>query len=284
MKQWLNKKRLAIQTGAVLLLNTSFWGGGAKWLCNPVLNCHGCPLAWFACPIGVFIHYSGYQLFPFFALGVVLLIGALIGRLLCGWVCPFGWLQDLLYRIRSPKFSMPRWTNSIKYFVLVATVFAIPWFLGPNSPFTFCRFCPTAAIQVTLPAWLGLNPAFPGTTLSLDLSMIMKMGLAALIIILAVFSSRSFCRVLCPIGALLAPLNHFSPWKVTFKGKACTECKICDKTCPTDVHPMERLSRDIPANRQLDCVVCHDCTKRCPVMRRLKQSGHSRIANHEDAK
>jgi ferredoxin-type protein NapH len=271
MKKWLNKKRLTIQTGSFVLLNTAFWGSGFKWICNPVLNCHGCPLAWFACPIGVFIHYSGYQIFPFFALGVVLLIGALVGRLLCGWVCPFGWLQDLLHRIPSPKFSMPKWTNAIKYVVLVAMVFAIPWFLGPTTAWAFCRICPTAALQVTLPAFLGLNPAFPGTTLAMDASMILKLGLAALILALAVFSSRSFCRVLCPIGALLAPLNHLSPWTVKFKGKTCTACTICDKVCPTDVQPMDRLRQDIPANRSLDCVVCHDCTKRCPSFTRKKK-------------
>ena len=101
------KRKISLLVSAVLL--HSSWGPELKWLCNPVLSCHSCALAWFACPIGVFVHYSGYHLFPFVALGSVLLVGVLIGRLLCGWVCPFGLVQDWLHKIRTPKLDLPPW-------------------------------------------------------------------------------------------------------------------------------------------------------------------------------
>jgi len=249
------KRRLAL-IGSAILLHSS-WGPEAKWLCNPVLSCHSCALAWFACPIGVFIHYSGYQLFPFFALGTVLLIGVFLGRLLCGWVCPFGLVQDLLHRIPSPKFVLPGWTANLKYVVLLLMVFLFPFLWGESTWFSFCRICPAAAIQVTLPAMIS-----EGTSM-ISWATVIRLAILVGILSLAVVSSRSFCKVLCPIGALLAPLNLVSFWRVKPPRDACLTCLKCNSTCPTDVNPSERLPKQIPANRALDCIVCHDCQAVC---------------------
>ena len=115
------------------LLPHSSWGPELKWLCNPVLSCHSCVLAWFACPIGVFVHYSGYHLFPLFALGAMLLVGMLVGRLLCGWVCPLGLVPDLLHKIPSHKFVLPDWTAHLKYLVLFLLVFLFPFLWGEQT-------------------------------------------------------------------------------------------------------------------------------------------------------
>ena len=245
------------QTISLLLLHSS-WGPEAKWLCNPVLSCHSCVLAWFACPIGVFVHYSGYHMFPFLAMGTVLLVGVLLGRLLCGWVCPFGFLMDLLYKVPSPKITLPKWTSGIKYVVLVGTVFLTPYFFGELTQFSFCRGCPAATIQATIPAQIqsGFSSVTTGTWV--------KLGILAGVLVLGVLSSRSFCKVFCPIGALLAPLNFFSFWFVKSPARTCTSCGRCDLYCPTDVHPSIRIAQDIPPNRASDCVVCHDCQKTCP--------------------
>lgn len=249
--------RRAVQFVSLLVLHSS-WGPELKWLCNPVLSCHSCVLAWFACPVGVFVHYSGYHVFPFLALGTVLLLGVLVGRLLCGWVCPFGLLQDLLYRLPGPKYELPAWTANIKYAVLAVTVFVLPFLLGEQTWYSFCRICPASAIQVTVPNLLGSGVAgFTAAT---------AVKLAVLLIVLAagVVSSRSFCKVLCPIGALLAPLNFISLWKIRVPAQNCLSCGKCETACPQQGQPAERTARGVPANRALECIVCHECQTTCP--------------------
>jgi ferredoxin-type protein NapH len=240
---------------SALALHSS-WGPEFKWLCNPVLSCHSCVLAWFACPIGVFVHYSGYHLFPFFAVGTLLLIGVIAGRLLCGWVCPFGLLQDLLYKISGPKIELPEWTSRIKYFVLFFMVFLFPFVWSEQTWLSFCRICPAAALQVTLPSLLmGENVLNAGTAL--------RFAMLGGVVALAIANSRSFCKVLCPIGALMAPLNFISFWVVKPPRESCLNCLKCDRACSTHVRPSARLPFQIPANRALDCIVCHDCQTAC---------------------
>jgi polyferredoxin len=249
-------KRRIVQAAALLLLHSS-WGPELKWLCNPVLSCHSCVLSWFACPIGVFIHYSGYHLFPFFALGTVLLLGILFGRLFCGWVCPFGFLQDMLHKIPTRKVTLPHWTSRTKYFVLAAGVFILPFFLGEETVFSFCRICPASALQVTIPNLItrGLRTVSVMTLIKLSVLAVMLLGI--------VLSSRAFCKVLCPIGALLAPLNTISLHFVKIPAAGCVSCQKCDDACPTDISPSRRIELEVSPSRDLDCVVCHDCRKSC---------------------
>lgn len=248
--------RRIVQSLSLVLLHSS-WGPDLKWICNPVLSCHSCALAWFACPIGVFVHFSGYHLFPFLALGMVLLIGVAFGRLLCGWVCPFGFLQDMLHKIPGRKLTLPAWTGYIRYAVLILMVFLIPYFLGESTAWSFCRICPASALQVTLPHIITTR------TFTLTAGTIVKLALLVVVVVAAILSSRAFCKVLCPIGALLAPLNLLSFWTVKF-APGCTLCKKCDTVCPVDGDPSVRMREGQAPNRALDCIVCHDCASACP--------------------
>ena len=251
-------KRRTVQTISLILLHSS-WGPELKWFCNPVLSCHSCALAYFACPIGVFVHYSGYHLFPFFAIGMVAVFGVLIGRMLCGWVCPFGFLMDLLHKIPSPKFTLPNWTGYTKYLILALTVFLTPYLFGESTLLSYCRLCPASAIQVTIPNLIqnGFGTANAWT--------FAKLGVLAAIVLLAIMSERAFCKTLCPIAAIMGPFNYLSFWAMKNPGpQPCPGCKLCDKACPTDVQPLTRMAVDIPANRTDDCIVCHDCQNACP--------------------
>lgn len=248
-------KRTIYQTISLLALHSA-WGMEAKWFCNPVLSCHSCALSWFACPIGVLVHYPAiYHVFPFIAVGTVLLIGALVGRLLCGWVCPFGFVQDLLYKIPTRKFWLPKWMNNIKYLVLILGVFLLPFLFGEFA--SFCSICPAAALQVTVPDAIASGLQITGTM------KFVKLGIVLAVLATAILYSRVFCRVLCPIGALLAPLNYLSLWVVGPLRESCLTCQGCDKVCLTAVQPSKRLMDGISANRTLDCVVCHDCLGPC---------------------
>lgn len=257
--------RRAVQFVSLILLHSS-WGPEFKWLCNPVLSCHSCVLAWFACPVGVFVHYSGYQIFPFLALGMVLLLGVLIGRLLCGWVCPFGLLQDLLYKLPGPKIELPAWTAYIKYVVLVLMVFLLPFLFTEQTAWSFCRICPASALQVTLPNLLGSG--FDGFTLASGI----KLAVLAVVLLAAIASSRSFCKVMCPIGAMLAPLNFISLWKIQVPTQNCVSCGKCETACPQNGDPAVRIAQEVPPNRSLDCIVCHECQTICPQPKPRKQA------------
>jgi len=268
-------KRRITQIISLAALHSS-WGPQLKWFCNPVLSCHSCPLSWFACPVGVLVHYSGYHLFPWFALGTLLFLGALFGRLFCGWVCPFGLLQDVLHDIPTKKITLPRWTSYIKYLVLALMVFLLPFLLGELTMFSFCRICPAATIQVALPATFQGEGAG-----ALTLARGVRFGLLAVILVMAVFSSRSFCKVLCPIGALLAPLNYISFWKVRIPSDRCVSCSACDRRCPTSVEPSKRAIENIPVNRKGDCIVCHECKATCPVLKMKKSADAGPVLQEE---
>jgi polyferredoxin len=232
----------------------------ARSLCLPVLSCHACALSWTACPIGVLLHFSGWHIFPFVALGFLLAFGALVGRLLCGWVCPFGTLQALLYRIPSPKIKLPAWTSYIKYVILILTVFLFPFIWGELTAASFCRICPAAFIQVVVPTWIQNGFTWAGWLSGI------RVLFFVLVVVLAILSSRSFCKVFCPIGALLAPLNYLSFWKVKSPDAQCVACKRCDRLCSTDVQPSLRILEGIDPNRHPDCIVCHECQHpTCPV-------------------
>jgi ferredoxin-type protein NapH len=245
------------QISSLLFLHSS-WGPEVKWFCNPVLSCHSCVLSWFTCPVGVFVQYSGLHLFPFLALGTALLIGVLFGRLFCGWVCPFGFIQDLLYKLPVRKIEIPRKTNLLKYFVLAIGVFAIPFFLGEETFYSFCRICPASALQVTIP-----NLVMSGFV-KISISNFIKISVLIGILFLTALNSRAFCKTLCPIGALLAPLNMLSFRTVNVSSNACISCKKCDEICPTQVKPSGRINEGIPASRAFDCIVCSECKKVCP--------------------
>ena len=104
-KKWV---RHSIQAAATLLQNANFKGffegriyqGPAKSVCVPGLNCYSCPGAVGACPVGSLQTYlSGLKFkVPYYVVGILIFVGALIGRAVCGFLCPFGFLQDLLYK------------------------------------------------------------------------------------------------------------------------------------------------------------------------------------------
>jgi polyferredoxin len=266
------------QLGFLALLNPYFFN--AKTVCMPVLNCWACPAAAFACPVGAIGQFFAQGIFPLLVIGMILLGGAFIGRMFCGWVCPFGFIQDMLYKIRSKKFHIPQSLTYIKYFILLITVIAIPLFFGVDiipgkivpQDFFFCRLCPAASLEATIPLSFMPLPAAGTTTTPNELipvyqitnpnpviALLISPRVWALILLLVsfVFMSRFFCRVFCPQGAILALLNRLSIYKMSVNKDKCTKCKLCHKVCPTD------QSIYITANTN-DCIRCLECEKKCP--------------------
>jgi ferredoxin-type protein NapH len=251
--------RKKVQIVSALALNSSFFFE-LKSLCLPVLNCHSCPLAIFACPIGMIGQFSALHLFPFLTMGLLLLLGALIGRFFCGWCCPFGLLQELLYKIPSPKITIARHVEKLKYLVLAVLVIALPFFLGTRTPLFFCKLCPPATIQSALP-WAIIRREWPELIPGL-----LRMALFLSVILLATLSLRAFCKILCPLGALMGMFNKFSLLFVIKNDTGCNHCKYCEQECPMGITYDNHIAN---GKRSSECILCAECGRQCAAARRL---------------
>ena len=139
--------------------------GGSKAVCVPVLNCYSCPGALGACPIGALQAALGgmKRHFPFYVLGMLMLFGVVLGRVVCGLLCPFGLVQDLIHKIPFPKAEVPRRIDRparyVKYVVLLVLVVLLPAFAltdtGVRPPY-FCQYvCPAGTLEGGIPLMLA---------------------------------------------------------------------------------------------------------------------------------
>ncbi len=226
---------------------------GVRWhgMCAPVLHCYACPLATFACPIGVLANFSALHLFPFVALGLLVGLGALFGSLLCGWACPFGFLQDLAGRVRTPKFDMPRWTGHLRYVVLVGTVLAVPYFFGESHPLFFCSFCPAGALEGAVPNLV--SQAAAGGNVSLPNPL--KLTVLVLFLGAIFFVRRPWCRILCPLGAIFSLFNRASVFFLRLDREKCVDCGQCHQLCQVGLQP-QKSPNDSRCIRCLECTQC----------------------------
>lgn len=218
--------------------------------CSPVFHCYSCPWATFACPIGVVANFGAWGMISLIAVGTILFFAALFGALICGWACPFGFLQDLIAKIPLPKFRLPAWTGYLRYVVLVGAVLAIPYFFGIEHPLSICRICPAGAIEgagplVVQEAWAG-NP-IPWPSLS-------KIVITVTFLVGAMVIVRPWCTLLCPLGALFTLFNRFSFLPLRFRPSKCNHCSACKSMCQYRGANQERAD-------ELRCVRCLDCTQ-----------------------
>lgn len=231
--------------------------GFLNWhtVCLPLLNCHSCPISVFACPLGVIGQFASVGMFPFSVIGLLALTGLMVGRFLCGWVCPFGFVQELLYKVPYIKFGIPYWMKFIKYGTFAGLVVAVPVFLTTNSPLYFCRLCPVGSIESAIP-WAIVRGSTDIMALSVRLAIVFG------ITILAMGHRRFFCKVLCPLGACLSVLNRLS---LLFprRGDQCTECAACGTTCPMETDSRKGKAAVFATNPG-ECISCLECQKKCP--------------------
>lgn len=122
--------RLWTALAAAFAFNLRPFGLSMKTWCAPGFNCHGCPAASTACPIGVLAFSSAVRAWPAAAIGWLLVIGAAVGRLMCGYACPVGLAQECMHRVPGPKLRAPRWLRYGKYLVLALLVAVLPFALG----------------------------------------------------------------------------------------------------------------------------------------------------------
>ena len=228
---------------------------GLRWhtMCSPVFHCYACPLATFACPIGVIAQFSALHIFPFIAIGLLVAVGAVFGSLICGWVCPFGFLQDLVAKVPTPKFDLPKVTGHFRYVILIGTVLAVPYFFGEGHPLFVCRICPAGALEAAVPSMVsqavaGEQVVWPNAA---------KLIILGLFLLAIFFMRRPWCRLLCPLGAIFSLFNRVSAFFLRFDANECTHCERCHQLCEYGIQP-EKTPND------LSCVRCLECTKCSP--------------------
>ncbi len=223
-----------------------------------VFHCYSCPLSSFACPVGVAANYAAlvpvaFQV-PYLLLGVLLFVAAAGGSVVCGWACPFGFLQDLVAKIPTPKFALPAWAGNFRYVVLVGLVLMVPMILGFRGiPFddqavSICRLCPAGALEAGLPYSVQGLLAGNGWAMSW-----FKSGILIAFFAAALFIHRPWCRLLCPLGGFLALFNRFSLFHLRFNAKQCVECNLCRSRCSMGVKVDQKVNIR-------GCIRCLECT------------------------
>lgn len=262
----LSFKRKCIQLAAALLYNANIKGfkdvkiyqGELKGMCVPGLNCYSCPGAVASCPLGTLqnaLSSVSYRI-PLYIFGILLLFGLFLGRVVCGFLCPFGLLQELLYRLPLPKIKKNRVTRVLswlKYVILAVFVVYIPLYLGiaRGMPVpAFCKYiCPAGTLEGGIPLIAGSTElqALAGGLFS------WKVFLLGLICISAMVLYRSFCRFLCPLGAIYSLFAKISLLGIRVDESRCTGCQACVRHCKMDVKK--------PGDRE--CIQCGECREVC---------------------
>lgn len=261
MRWFRKKKRQMIQIICALLYNCNLTGfmegkiykGGIKAVCVPGLNCYSCPGAVASCPIGSLQSalVSAKYKFPYYILGMLLLFGVLLGRAVCGFLCPFGFFQELLYKIPTKKIPKGKWSaklSYLKYVILLVVVIVVPLTLGIPA---FCKYiCPAGTLEAGIPLTLANEElrALLGNLFS------WKVFLLVMIVVSAVFIFRSFCRFLCPLGAFYAFFNKIAFAGVKKDSEKCNGCGKCVRFCKMDIKNVG----------DCECVQCGECIGECP--------------------
>jgi ferredoxin-type protein NapH len=242
--------RPTVQAVSALVLNSYVTQQITKGLPCPALNCYACPAASFACPIGSLQHFVIRRRVPLYVLGVVALVGALIGRASCGWFCPFGWIQELLYRLPVPKLRLPNRLNWTRYVVLGVLVGLVPFLT--REPW-FCKLCPAGMLEGGIPVVL----LFSDLRWLVSTFFWLKLALLGGFLGWMSVTRRPFCRWVCPLGALWSPFNPFSALRLAVDQERCTRCGRCQEVCPVDVRIYEKPSTGA-------CIRCLRCLRECP--------------------
>ncbi len=261
-------KRRLIQLYAALLTNANLKGfvtgqiyqGPLKNVCTPGLNCYSCPGAAGACPLGALQNAlaSSNARVPYYVFGIILLYGVLFGRWICGFLCPFGLIQDLLHKIKTPKIKKSSVTRVLSYFkyvilalftIILPLIYAFRDFPLP----AFCKYiCPAGTLEGAL--GLLLNGANNDLLPMLGPLFTWKFALLIAMTVGCIFMYRFFCRFLCPLGAIYGLFNKVALVGIKLDKPKCTDCGMCQAKCKMDI----RHAGDT------ECISCGECVSSCP--------------------
>ena len=286
LKKLIPTKRKIMQLYFALLFNANFKGfvtgniyqGSTKQFCAPGINCYSCPGAVGACPLGSFQgSFSADRSTLYYVGGILLLYCLMFGRMICGWLCPFGLVQELLHKIPTPKVKkspLTRVLSYLKYVILVFFVLIVPiMYAFRNTPLpAFCKYiCPAG----TLEGGIGLlsNAVNKSYFSMLGPLFTWKFMLMVSILVGSVFIFRLFCRFICPLGALYGLFNKLSVFGVKVEKSKCTDCGLCLNHCKVDIKEVG----------DQECISCGECIGVCPT-KAIRWKGVRNAAPKDDGK
>lgn len=236
--------------------------GPFKSFCLPGLNCYSCPGARGSCPIGAMQAVIGSWnfKFTFYITGFLIFIGSLAGRVVCGWLCPFGLIQDLLHKIPFPsKISQlhgDKFLRKLKYIILAVFVILLPLcivdVLGQGAPY-FCKFiCPVGTLEGGIPLVL-INKSMHN---ALGWLYVWKNILLVITVFSSIIIYRPFCKYICPLGAVYSVFNPISVFRYQVDKEKCVGCGACAKICKMQIDPVSQANHP-------ECIRCGQCKKAC---------------------
>ncbi len=256
------QKRRAIQIISAVIYNLNIKGfkekgiykGNIKNICIPGLNCYSCPSAISSCPLGSLqssLANSRYNGIPFLIIGLLIFFGIILGRIICGFLCPFGFFQEILYKIKTKKIKKNKLTKRfsyIKYLILI--LFVIVFSIILKAP-SFCKYiCPEGTLEAGIPL------IFLRDDLKILIGNIFSLKLIILLIVItaSIFMYRFFCSFICPLGAIYSLFNKISLFGVIVDENNCIKCNECIKVCKMNIKKVG----------DRECIACGSCINKCP--------------------
>ncbi len=217
-----------------VLIGNGFWIGSSCSVSIGLLD--------FTCPLGAAQVMAASRAFiPALAWGALssLLLIILFGRAFCSWICPGRWIFNRGTRAGARSGKVRAWIQR----GLVGSVIGAAWLC--HTP-VFCVICPVGAFC------RGAIVAGSGG------SFVPMIGWLGVLLGAEWASGLSWCRDLCPLGALFTRLSRLNPFlKVKRNPEICRPCKVCEKSCPEGLS----LSRDVDFSA---CNKCFECQAACP--------------------
>ncbi len=244
-------------------LEGGIYKGASKSACVPGLNCYSCPGALGSCPIGAMqavLSDRDYN-FSLYAAGFIMLFGAALGRVVCGFLCPFGLVQDALDKIpfnhKIRRVAGEKYLKSLKYLILAVFVIILPAFIkndfGSGDPW-FCKYiCPSGTFMAGWPLVM-LND---GIRDAAGLLYAWKSFILIVLLLLSIVIYRPFCRYLCPLGAIYGLCNKISFYSYEIDQEKCTACGTCRQVCKFNLEVYKNPN-------SVECIRCGECIRGCP--------------------
>ncbi|NHI91818.1 MAG: 4Fe-4S binding protein [Candidatus Lokiarchaeota archaeon] len=218
---------------------------------------------------------------PFLAIGILILFSILFGRLTCGWICPFGFIQDMISKLPTKKTKLKQETEGTFAWLvliiigisLIAALFVgyLPIirgdvaYLGPFTYGLWSQLDPYNFLFSILPQTLREN------TLNLSVGFfeffvqnpifVVQVIFTCLVFALQYWLTRIYCRFLCPTGGCMGYLSNYGFLGLKRDPVTCNKCRKCEDACPMNV-PILKL--EIKRMRHRSCILCLECVASCP--------------------